>query len=32
MTHRRKILTATENALRLIEANQDLTQAAILSG
>jgi len=32
MTHRKKILVATENALRLIEANQDLTQDGILTG
>ena len=32
MTHRKKILTAAENAMRLIEADQDLTIEAILAG
>ncbi len=32
MTHRKKILQATENALKLIETNQDLTLEGILSG
>lgn len=32
MTHRKKILQATENAMQLIENNRDLTAEAILTG
>lgn len=32
MTHRKKILQATENALRMIENNQDLTVEEVLAG
>lgn len=32
MAHRKKILTAAENATRLINANQDLTVEAVLAG
>ena len=31
MTHRKKILQATENAMKLIESNQDLTVEAVLA-
>jgi hypothetical protein len=32
MTHRKKILLAVENAIKLIEKDQDLTVEAVLAG